>query len=399
MQMKLQTLKQIGEGGFSKVYLVQDLMTGKYYATKVVKTAKMNQLEFNLFSNEKQILRTALSYNFKNIVKLHAVLKDLTGEYTLVLDYCNGGSLHQCLYNYINKYGKPFTEDIVRYLMTQILIGVKSLHDYGIIHRDLKLANILLNYNNDNDRIKQNIFVSKIKIIDFNVSYFPNNSEPKTVVGTIPNMAPTIINNALAFSQKKEYDDKIDIWSLGTLCYEMLFGKPLFNNKNKKEMIYNILNANYNIPKTISPQARSFLHCMLRKDGINRLSCRQLLNHEFIKGNIKVFKCFNNNIINNKMFNGNNIHIHNNNNKQKKTNIFFRDDMRTITVISDENAIIKDVIKQYFIKIKRPELCHNYQNLVIFTFNGKNLEKDIFKTVKNMYMNNSNIQVSFHSLY
>ena len=81
-------------------------------------------------------------------------------------------------------------------------------------------------------------------------------------------MAPTIINNALAFSQKKEYDDKIDIWSLGTLCYEMLFGKPLFNNKNKKEMIYNILNANYNIPKTISPQARSFLHCMLRKDGI-----------------------------------------------------------------------------------------------------------------------------------
>ena len=163
MQMKLQTLKQIGEGGFSKVYLVQDLMTGKYYATKVVKTAKMNQLEFNLFSNEKQILRTALSYNFKNIIKLYAVKKDLTGEYTLVLDYCNGGSLHQCLYNYINKYGKPFTEDIVRYLMTQILIGVKSLHDYGIIHRDLKLANILLNYNNENDRIKQNIFISKIK--------------------------------------------------------------------------------------------------------------------------------------------------------------------------------------------------------------------------------------------
>ena len=120
---------------------------------------------------------------------------------------------------------------MVRYLMKQILIGVKSLHDYGIIHRDLKLGNILLNYHDENDRINQNIFASEIKIIDFNVSYFPNDSEPKTVVGTIPNMASPIIKNGLTFSQNKEYDDKIDIWSLGTLCYEMLFGKPLFDNK------------------------------------------------------------------------------------------------------------------------------------------------------------------------
>ena len=127
---------------------------------------------------------------------------------------------------------------MVRYLMKQILIGVKSLHDYGIIHRDLKLGNILLNYHDENDRINQNIFASEIKIIDFNVSYFPNDSEPKTVVGTIPNMAPSIIKNGLTFSQNKEYDDKIDIWSLGTLCYEMLFGKPLFDNKQNHEIIY-----------------------------------------------------------------------------------------------------------------------------------------------------------------
>ena len=242
----------------------------------------MNEIESNLFSNEKKILRTAFTYNFKNIIKLHAAFKGLNGKYTLVLDYCNGGSLHERLYKYIKVHGKPFTEDMVRYLMKQILIGVKSLHDYGIIHRDLKLGNILLNYHDENDRINQNIFASEIKIIYFNVSYFPNDPKPKTVVGTIPNMASPIIKNGLTFSQERGYDDKIDIWLLGTLCYEMLFGKPLFDNKQ------NHVNANFIIPETISPQAMSFLQCMLRKDGINRLSCRELLDHEFIKGNINI---------------------------------------------------------------------------------------------------------------
>ena len=163
-------------------------------------------------------------------------------------------------------------------------------------------------------------------------------------------------------------------------------------------MIYNILNANFIIPKTKSPQAIPFLHCMLRKDGINRLSCRQLLNHEFIKGNINIFQSYNNNIINNQMFNDYDYNIPTYyNNKQRKTNLFFKDNRGiTTTIIIDENAIIKDVIKEYFIKIKRPELSHNYQKTVRFIFNGKNLEKDIFKTVKNIFANNGLILVSFY---
>ena len=113
--------------------------------------------------------------------------------------------------------------------MEQILLGVKSLQDYGIIHRDLKLGNILLKYNNEFDRINENILAGEVKIIDFNTSYYPNISEPVTVLGTVPNMAPSIINNVLHSADNKQpYDEKIDIWSLGTLCYEMLFAKPLF---------------------------------------------------------------------------------------------------------------------------------------------------------------------------
>ena len=282
--MKLKNINLIGQGTFASVYLVQDLITGKIYAKKVVETSKMNPLEYKLFSAEKLILRTSSSYNFKNIVKLHRVEKEPSGRYNLILDYCNGGSLHKCLCNYINRYRKPFSENIVRYLMKQILIGVECLHKFGIIHRDLKLGNILINYKNENDRINQNILAAEIKIIDFNVSYFPKSSDPKTFLGTIPNMAPSVIKTN-EYPQIEEYDNKIDIWSLGTICYEMLFGKSLFSNKPNYENFNNIINANFIIPETISPKARSFLYCMLQKDGINRLSCTQLLNHEFIKEN------------------------------------------------------------------------------------------------------------------
>ena len=436
--MKLKNINLIGQGAFASVYLVQDLITGKYYAKKVVETSKMNPLEYKLFSSEKSILRTSLSYNFKNIVKLHRVEKEPSGRYNLILDYCNGGSLHDCLYNYINRYGKPFSENIVRYLMKQILIGVECLHNFGIIHRDLKLGNILINYKNENDRINLNILASEIKITDFNASYYPNNSEPKTVIGTIPNMAPEVIKNQV-FTQVKEcdYDNKIDIWSLGTICYEMLFGKPLFSNEQSYENFNNIINANFNIPKTISPQARSFLYCMLQKDGINRLSCSQLLNTEFIKGNFynahtldynnnipkidHYYKqknrefiqenynnahtlCYNNNIpkinhyykqkthdfIKENIFieqplNNNNISIMNHSYNQKFINIVFEDNAKgKNTVVSvDENTRIKDVIKLYFDKIKRSDLIYNYNKYIKFIYNGKDLKDNFNNTVKN----------------
>ena len=436
--MKLKNIKLIGQGSFAIVYLVQDLITGKFYAKKVVETTKMNPLEYKLFSTEKSILRTSLSYNFKNIVKLHRVEKEPSGRYNLILDYCNGGSLHECLKNYINRYRKPFSENIVRYLMKQILIGVECLHNFGIIHRDLKLGNILINYKNENDRINLNILSSEIKITDFNASYYPNKSEPKTAIGTIPNMAPEVIKKRV-FSQVKEcdYDNKIDIWSLGTICYEMLFGKSLFGNEKNYENFNNIINANFNIPKTISPQARSFLYCMLQKDGINRLSCSQLLNTEFIKGNFynahtldynnnipkinHYYKqknhefiqenynnahtlCYNNNIpkinhyykqkthdfIKENIFieqplNNNNISIMNHSYNQKFINIVFEDNAKgKNTVVSvDENTRIKDVIKLYFDKIKRSDLIYNYSKYIKFIFNGQNLKDYFNNTVKN----------------
>ena len=414
--LNLELLGSIGKGAFAEVKIANDIMTNQKYAVKILETSKMGQKELELFNTEKRILRSALANNFKNIIKMQNILKDLSGRYYIILEYCNGGSLYDCLKEYSNKNRKPFPEKYVSYLMKEILLGVKSLHDHGIIHRDLKLGNILLKYKSKNNLINQNVLTAEVRITDFNASYFPNNSEPITCVGTIPDMAPSVLQNGLK-NDPKPYDEKIDIWSLGTLCYEMLFNKPLFGKIINNNMYANILNANFTIPNTISPQAKSFLNCMLQKEGVNRLSVSELLNHEFIKKN---------NImnINNITFNENNISNSNSFIQQSSTttnlfssgwepsstivksdvviNIFFKDYhyKHLINIVTTLNTKIKDLIESYFYRINRPDLAINYNKLVQFEFNGKNLNinNSLNKFVKDLdIMNGSVLRVIYSS--
>ena len=222
----------------------------------------------------------------------------IIGDYHYFTRYINEPNIN--INNYINKYGHPFPEKLVQRLMKKILTGVNFLHQKGIIHRDLKLGNILVKYENEFDK---NIYSAEIKIIDFNCSYIYGTSKPKTIVGTPQYMAPSIIQNMFTTHY---YDEKIDIWSLGIVCYEMLFGKALFSNMNANEIKNNILLCNFKIPKIISVKARTFLLSMLKKDGINRLSASQLLNHPFIIGDYHYFTKYinepninNNNYLNN----------------------------------------------------------------------------------------------------
>jgi serine/threonine protein kinase len=205
------------------------------------------------------------------------------------MELCNGGSLYDCLQNYKKKYKKPFTEEIVQYLMKQILSGVKCLHDQKIIHRDLKLSNILIKYKTENDIKNLNILSGQVKIIDFNASTKPGIISAKTAIGTPPNMAPSVVNNFLG--NRDNYDEKIDIWSLGTLCYEMLIGKELFEGTQIMQKIKNF--NDLNIPQNISEIAKSFLLSMLQKESDKRLSVNDLLNHEFITKNSKNFNSIN----------------------------------------------------------------------------------------------------------
>ena len=404
--MEFYNWELIGQGGFSNVYKARDKKTNEIYAIKKVETKSMTAQELKYFNNEKNILRTAVLYNIKQIVKLVNVIKyPDTGIYYLVLEYCNGGSLHENLYKYYYKYGKPFPEDLVSYIMKQVIIGLKNLHNRGIIHRDLKLGNILLKYNNEIDKQNINIYAAEIKIIDFNTSYYPdplNVSEPKTVLGTVPNMAPSVIKNH--FGSEQIYDEKIDIWSLGTMCYEMLFCQPLFVKDQELNIMKNIYHGNFTIPYTVSSDARSFLLSMLQQEGKNRLSCEQLLNHTFIVANqVNMSGIYNYNNLS--VISGGNINqsssaIFMNKQREILTNVLFKKTSGTTTVIvTNVKTKIKDLIGLFFDRNKN-EPDYNYNNIsrLKFVYNNKNLQSKYNETILAMNMMNSQVYV-YNSMF
>jgi serine/threonine-protein kinase ULK/ATG1 len=135
-----------------------------------------------------------------NIIRLYD-LKKTPNNFYLILEFCNEGDLQAYI-----KRKKNLTEDEAVEFLVQILHGFKTLVKNKVLHRDFKLANILLHD-------------GQIKIADFGFAKLMTEDEyAKTVLGSPLNMAPEVING-------KEYNNKADIYSIGVCFYEMLFGK------------------------------------------------------------------------------------------------------------------------------------------------------------------------------
>ena len=201
------------------------------------------------------------------------------------MEFCNGGGLSDCLEEYKKKNRKPFPEEVVQYLMKQIMGAMTYLHERHILHRDIKLDNILVNFDSEDDRKKKNMLKAKVKLIDFG---FARHLDPSqlaySTLGSPINMDPGILRklNKMENSRDYGYDEKADIWSLGTICYEMLIGKCTFDAGSMKELVYKVERGNYLLPTSLSKEAVSFLNGMLQYDSKKRLSSKQLMNHAFL---------------------------------------------------------------------------------------------------------------------
>ena len=185
--------------------------------------------------------------------------------------------------------------------MRQIVDALIYIHENKVIHRDLKLDNIMLNFDSNQDKENLNIFKSKIKIIDFGVSSRSNVAT--TAVGTPLFMAPVVLKNYTGQIEAIKYNEKIDIYSLGIICYELLLGKNAFSGTNEFELLKKIEEGNYTLPITISKEMASFINSMIQYDIKNMLSSKELSNHPFLKKNVKDFKKININRAQNKITN------------------------------------------------------------------------------------------------
>ena len=285
-------IKSVGKGSFGEVFLASRKGTDQMYAVKKVsKSLALQEKVKKYFNNEIYILKQV---NHPNIIKLYEIKQTLNNFY-LVFDLCNGGGLSNCLEKYMKQNKKPFTQEIAQSIIRQLVSGLQYLHNNKILHRDLKLDNVLLHFNSEEDKNNFNLLKAQVKIIDFGFArYLENDSLAQSVLGSPINMDPQILAKMRKIDNNQSfgYDQKADIWSLGTICYEMLIGVPPFDATSYEELVSKIQKGNYKIPKNLklSKEAISFINGMLKYNPEQRLSIDQLANHNFLIKNVKDFK-------------------------------------------------------------------------------------------------------------
>ena len=156
--------KCLGKSSYGEVYLTRKKGCSTLFATKRVDKKIADSEKYKkYFQNENEILK---ELDNNGIVKLKEI-KQNSKYYFLVKEYCNGGSLKDCLDKYIEEYDKPFSQEIIQYIIKQIIEVIKYLHQKNIIHRNLKLSNILVIFDNEEDKQKINMLKAKIKLSGF----------------------------------------------------------------------------------------------------------------------------------------------------------------------------------------------------------------------------------------
>ena len=280
-------IKSIGKGNFGEVFLTQKKGRPEFYATK-----KMSRQALEKPENKKRFLYEIyiLSHlNHPNIIKFYDLKKTVNNWY-IVTEFCNGGSLTDNLKKYMAHYQKPFPEEVVQYLMKQIVGAMQYLHLNKILHRDLKLDNILVNFPSENDKASLNMMRCTVKIIDFGFATKLSGQLTYTALGTPTNMDPAILENLKTGIPNSGYNEKADIWSLGTICYEMVVGTRAFNGKSMAELLQNVKKGKYALPLTLSKEIVDFINKMLQQDPKKRLTANQLLCHEFLVKPVNQFQ-------------------------------------------------------------------------------------------------------------
>ena len=358
----------IGEGNFGEVFLTQKGNDPNYLATKRMDFQQIDPSIKRFIENEMSIMRIL---KHPNIIRLVDLLQS-SNHYYLIIEYCNGGTLSDC----IRKYGRPLPIEVVQYFMRQIVNGLKYIHSKRIIHRDLKSDNILLNYKNLADKNNMNLLSAEVKIIDFGLAkQLMPNEYTNTAVGSPIYMDPLILKKFIkagGYDKLQGYNEKADIWSLGTIFYEMLTGKPLFIADGIVELEQKVEIGNYYLPTNLhlTKELISFINGMLQYNGDLRLSADELSRHDFLVKNVKDFIPANLQPIQSKV-SGFNLII---NSKQNETikNMFNKKDKPNWEAYLNGLLIEYKLAKEYFKENNLTKQEKNANNLYLLIQNVKN---------------------------
>ncbi|XP_071094092.1 G protein-coupled receptor kinase 3-like isoform X1 [Haliotis cracherodii] len=260
----------IGRGGFGEVYGCRKADTGKMYAMKCLdkKRIKMKGGE-TLALNERIMLSLVSTGDGSPFIVCMTYAFQTPEKLCFILDLMNGGDLHY----HLSQHG-VFTEKEVRFYATEVILGLEHMHSRFVVYRDLKPANILLDEN------------GHVRISDLGLACDFSKKKPHASVGTHGYMAPEVLHKGTA------YDSSADWFSFGCMLYKLLKGHSPFRQhktKDKHEIDRMTMTMNVELPDSMSPEMKSVLEGLLKRDVEERLGCRgrgaqEVKEHPFFKG-------------------------------------------------------------------------------------------------------------------
>ena len=252
-------LKELGEGSFGKVLLVQHKKTNAKYALKVVdKQHVLTEPDKSSFLREVEI---NYKINHPNIVKLFGHFEDNECCY-LLMEYIGGGDL----FSYIPVNGKSILKpDQAASIIKDVISAVYYIHHMNppIMHRDIKPENVLITSD------------LKAKLTDFGLcAYIQPGILRKSTCGSPIYMSPEMID-------KTGHNEKIDIWSIGVLLFELLTGDQVWAGENLATIEYNIRNLRISWPEDMNGFPSELIKKILKKNPEERITLTDMLNDPF----------------------------------------------------------------------------------------------------------------------
>ncbi|TNV87738.1 hypothetical protein FGO68_gene16316 [Halteria grandinella] len=261
----------LGEGSYGQVYKCIDRHTKQTVAIKQVKKQGKRDDQILRMRLEIELMTILSEENHPGVVKIIEYTED-SQYFNIAMEYVEGGSLQDwVLENKQNQY----KEDVYRPIIVQLVEGLSFMHKLGIVHRDIKLDNILLN----KDPITKKI---EPKFVDFGLSFllFPGQTSEEPV-GSLAFLSPEIVKYLPHTAQT-------DVWSLGIVVYIIMTGRfPFVSTEAVQITMQNIAHKEINFNQSFwiekSSQAKDLIAQMLKKDAKERITTQKLLEHPWIQ--------------------------------------------------------------------------------------------------------------------
>ena len=262
-KIKYKKGRKLGGGGFGEVYEFIDIETNTKRAAKIIQNSRIDKdVSSNIAYTNEYKLNQIL--DFKYLCKCHSTFKDSQNAY-FILDYQPNKTLSELLPK------RQLSEIEIKHYCLELLLAIEYLHKRNIIHRDIKLSNVLLSEK------------MEVKLCDFGLAIENGIEGQKNICGTPNYIAPELLNHKSGF--KLNYSFEIDIWAFGVMLYTLYYHKTPFEQEIKGKTKYNIQNIIYGFPKEvfISKEAKDLISNILVKDPLQRPKIEQIKASPFFK--------------------------------------------------------------------------------------------------------------------